>query len=423
MLITCVRREAKNRWERRAPLTPEAVRRLVRKGLEVWVETCVNRIFPDQAYEDAGAKLVADGSKADLILGIKEPEIEHIRENQVHVAFSHTIKGQSYNMGLLQTFLDQQGTLIDYETMRDENGERIIAFGRYAGIAGAVDTLHLLGRKWAQAGTFSGLSKLTMTHAYGTVDALKSALGACQPLEGEPLQVLIVGTGKVGKGCVEVCQWLGLPEISVDQVRKGAVPQGHWYAVAKTEDVFAHREGKPYDKAEFRELGAERYVSVFDQYLGHFNVLLQTNYWENHYPRQLPKSMLLEHRKALPPVIGDISCDIEGSLELTLEATQIDHPGKTYLPLEHRLIDEVSDAGPTIMSIDHLPCELSLDATNDFSKILEVLIPVIAGMDRSKPLATSGMTPLLQDATIVYKGELAPNFETLQVFLDSHQAG
>lgn len=420
MLVTCVRKEAKNRWERRAPLTPDAVKRLIAKGLEIWVESCEVRIFPDEAYAAAGAKMVVDGSAADLILGIKEPLVENIRDHQVHVAFSHTIKGQPYNMGLLQTFLDRQCTLIDYETMRNEAGERVIAFGRYAGIAGAVDSFHLLGKKWSQIGLATDLANITMTHEYGTLEKLKKSLNACQPLQGEPLQVLVVGTGKVSRGCVEVCQWLGLPEVTVEAVKQGNAPAGHWYAVARTEDIFVHRDGQPYDKGEFRHYGETRYRSAFDQYLGKFNLLLQTNYWENHYPRQLPLEMVRTHRASLPPVIGDISCDIEGSLALTLEATQIDLPGMTYLVDEHKLIDGITQDGPTIMSIDHLPCELSTDATNDFSKILESLVPVIAGMDRSKPLDENGLTPLLKAAAIVYKGALTPAYEELQSFLDQH---
>lgn len=418
MLRICIRREAKNAWEKRAPLTPEAVAKLIANGLEIWVESCAVRVFPDSDYQAAGAKIVDDGSQAELILGIKEPSIESIKKSQVHVAFSHTIKGQYYNMGMLQAFLDLQATLIDYETMRDEKGVRVIAFGRYAGIAGAVDSFHLFGRKLELAGKETTFSKVGMTHTYRTVARLKDALTKLQPVQGEPVQVLIVGKGKVGKGCIEVCEWLGLKRISAEEVRLGKAPAASWYALATSKDIYSHLEGKPYDRDEFREFGSDRYRSCFDQYLGKFNVLLQTNYWETHYPYQLPEEMLSEHKNHLPWVIGDISCDIEGSLACTLEATTIDEPGKTYLPEVHELVEGISWKGPTLMSIDHLPCELSEDATNDFSRILEALVPMIAEIDLGATLEQSGMSRLIQEATIVYDGKLTEPYQYLEDFLD-----
>lgn len=414
MLRICIRREEKNAWERRAPLTPQAVKRLVDMGIPIWVEACNVRIFPDQAYAEAGATVVEDGSDAELILGIKEPKMKAIKDAQVHVAFSHTIKAQAYNMDLLQEFLDRQCTLIDYETMRNDQGERVIAFGRYAGVAGAVDTFHLVGQKLAMAGKESSLSKVEMTHTYGDLSQLKQRLSELKPLTGEPVQVLVVGSGKVGKGAIEVCQWLGLPEISHELVKSGEAPAGNWYAVVRTQDIFARKDGGAYDRESFRTHGSEQYESAFHHYLGHFNVLLQTNYWEVHYPKQFPQSMFVQYKDKLPLVIGDISCDIEGSIACTVEATTIDMPGKTYLPENHELVEGVSWDGPVLMSIDHLPCELSLDASNDFSKILESLIPFIAGMDRSKSLQASGMSKLLQDATIVYNGTLTENYNYLE---------
>lgn len=419
MLKTCIRREIKSDWERRAPLTPDAVKGLISKGLPISVEACDVRKFSDRDYEEAGATIVDQCENAELILGIKEPQIEAVQPNQVHVAFSHTIKGQSYNMALLKAFLDQKGTLIDYETMRDTSGTRVIAFGRYAGIAGAVDTFHLAGKKWQQKGIASDLVSLGMTHGFHDLDELSAHLRAMAPLKGEPLKVLIVGTGNVSQGCVEVCQWLGLPSVPIEAVGQGKAPESSWYAVAGTEDIFRKRDGGPYDRAEFREYGAERYENAFTQYLGHFNVLLQTSYWATHYPRQLDFQTLREYRDKLPFMIGDISCDINGSLQCTQLATTIDDPAMTYLPDEEKEVQGISWAGPTIMSIDHLPCELSFDASNDFSRILKSLVPLIAGVSLDKPLHESGMSQLLQDATIVYRGELTPNYKYLEAYLNA----
>ena len=153
MLKTIIRKEHKNQWERRAPLTPEAVKVLTEQGLDIELESCDVRIFSDQEYQDAGAKYPAHPDNAEFVLGIKEPPVDSIKYGQVHLAFSHTIKGQDYNMPLLQKFLDEKATLLDYEPIIDPvTGQRTIAFGRYAGIAGAVDSFHVLGQKLAQKG-------------------------------------------------------------------------------------------------------------------------------------------------------------------------------------------------------------------------------------------------------------------------------
>lgn len=47
-----IRREEKNRWEMRAPLTPAHVKELKKlKDVQVTVQPCTKRIFTDKEYE------------------------------------------------------------------------------------------------------------------------------------------------------------------------------------------------------------------------------------------------------------------------------------------------------------------------------------------------------------------------------------
>ncbi len=408
-----IRQENKNQWERRTPLTPNAVERLRARGIPISVERSPHRIYPDRAYRNAGATLVNHCRAAEVVLGIKEPEVENVLDAQVHIAFSHTIKGQCYNMGLLQRFLDARATLIDYETMKDSSGARLIAFGRYAGIAGAVDSLHVAGKKLALKGRPSAFREIRQTWRYDSLAELEQSLRALKVGPQEP-RILIVGTGNVGRGAEEVCRWLGLPKVEASTLLETQPPAGSWYAVLGTSDIVAHKQGNPYNAQEYREYGSERYKSSFDRYLGKFDILLQTPYWDDTYPRQLSRSRLLRYRDQLPMVIGDISCDIEGSLACTLEETTIDEPAATYLPESHRMRPGISWDGPTIMAIDHLPCELSKDASEHFSRILEMYLPEIAHMDLDQPLEDCGLTPELRDAVIVYRGELTAPYRYLQ---------
>lgn len=78
--------------------------------------------------------------------------------------FSHTAKGQSYNMPLLSKFThSQQGNansnagarLIDYELLTDLNGKRTVAFGWYAGAAGVPEALSALAHDHLEIGVSS----------------------------------------------------------------------------------------------------------------------------------------------------------------------------------------------------------------------------------------------------------------------------
>jgi saccharopine dehydrogenase (NAD+, L-lysine-forming) len=139
-----IRLEDKNAWERRAPLTPDAVRRVSSEGVEVHVERFSRRAFPDEAYAEAGATLSDDVRDCEMVLGIKEMSEDYFRPGGAYFFFSHTIKGQPYNMDMLRSLVDRGCTLMDYERVTDEEGRRLIFFGRYAGLAGMIDTFWTL---------------------------------------------------------------------------------------------------------------------------------------------------------------------------------------------------------------------------------------------------------------------------------------
>ncbi|KAL0154981.1 hypothetical protein M9458_049244, partial [Cirrhinus mrigala] len=87
-------------------------------------------------YEKAGAVIQDDISEASVIIGVKRPPEEKVYPRKTYAFFSHTIKAQEANMGLLDDLLKKEVRLIDYEKMVDANGYRIVAFGQWAGVAG-----------------------------------------------------------------------------------------------------------------------------------------------------------------------------------------------------------------------------------------------------------------------------------------------
>lgn len=130
-LIVGIRREAKNRWERRVPLTPEHVERLAKLGVKVYVQPSSKRVFPDAKYAEAGAVIHEDLAVADIILGVKEVPNAQLIPHKTYLFFSHTHKGQPYNMALLKASMEKKITLVDYELITNSEGRRLVQFSRY----------------------------------------------------------------------------------------------------------------------------------------------------------------------------------------------------------------------------------------------------------------------------------------------------
>ena len=140
-----IRREEKSVWESRAPLAPSHVSRLTRSNVKFVVQPSGIRVFADSEYASAGAEISPDLSSCDLIIGVKEIPENQIMSNKTYMCFSHTHKGQAYNMGKLRRYLESGSSLIDYELLTNNDGQRVVAFGKFAGYAGMINCLHGMG--------------------------------------------------------------------------------------------------------------------------------------------------------------------------------------------------------------------------------------------------------------------------------------
>ena len=172
-----IRREDKNKWETRVPLIPSDVKKIVDRGIEVFLQPSPIRIFSDQEYIDVGAKISEDLSSCSVVLAVKEIPINFIENGKTYVFFSHTIKGQDYNMPLLQKMIDLKTQLIDYEKITNEKDQRLIFFGRHAGLAGMIDSLWALGKRFDYEGLQNPFSKIKKTYEYRGLENAKRQIG------------------------------------------------------------------------------------------------------------------------------------------------------------------------------------------------------------------------------------------------------
>ncbi len=420
-----IRREDKSRWEARAPLSPQDMRQLTDAGLQFQVQAAPLRRFSDHEYRTAGAEIVEDLRACPIILGVKEIPPALLERGKTYLFFSHTIKGQPANMPMLRRLLELGCTLIDYERIVDDAGRRLVFFGRYAGLAGMIDTLWALGRRLEHEGLANPFTQVRRAYEYDDLAHARRELAELGehirrdglPARFLPLIVGFAGYGNVSGGAQEIYDLLPTCTLRPDELATAAPdPRVCYKVVFREEDmVEPTAPGAAFGLHDYYQY-PEKYRAKFYPHVRHLTALVNCIYWEPKYPRLLTLPQLRELWSSRPRlrVIGDITCDIDGSVECTVKATEPGDPVYVYEPQTGQVRDGLIGAGPVVLAVDILPCELPIDATKYFGQSLSPFLPALAQADLSKPLAESGLPPTLQRATIVYKGELTEPYRYLE---------
>ncbi len=429
-----IRREDKNAWERRVPLSPTDIGALNRTdGIEFSLQPMPNRAFSDAEYMAVGATIDENLTGCDVILAIKEMPLDFFRKKLTYVFFSHVIKGQDYNMPMLQRIMDLGCNLIDYEKITDDKNFRLVFFGSEAGQAGMIDTLWLLGRRLTALGISNPFIGVRQAIDYRTLTAAESAIETVGqdinangvPDEIHPVIFGFAGYGNVSKGAQGILHNLPVIEISPEELLNP--PDGlldskkHVYQVVFKEEHMVDPKD-PENQFVLQDYydHPEKYNGVFAKFIPHLTVLMNCIYWSEDYPRLFTK----EHAKELysggqPKLvaIGDISIDVEGAVEVSLKATDSGNPVYVYDVDSGNAVDGVEGNGPAILAVDNLPCELPREASSRFSGTLKPFIPDLANADFSQDLDSIDLRPSLKRAVIVHKGKLTPDFEYITEFL------
>ncbi len=432
--VVGLRREDKNPWERRVPLIPEHVAGLVQDGIEVLVQKSDLRAIPEEEYLRVGAKIVEDLSPCQTVFAVKEIPVSLLRQGKTYVFFSHTIKGQEHNMPLLRRIMDLGCQLIDYEKMVDEKGRRLVFFGKYAGLAGMIDTLWALGQRLEKERIPTPFSSIQRATSYADLAAAEAAIaqaGRQIAVDGLPSALCplvfgFTGYGHVSQGSQMILKHLPTEIISPEELaalfRQGASPKkDRVYQVVFREEHMA--EPKDADgRFELQDYyqHPEKYRSRFESYLPYLSVLVNCIYWEARYPRLVTKSYLKKTPQLRLRVIGDISCDIGGAIECNVQCMDPGNPVFTYDPLTDCVQAGCLTTGPIVLSVDNLPAELPREASREFSTALCPFVAEIAQADMSVGWDACKLSEPIKKAMIVYQGKLMPNFRYLEKFL-SHR--
>jgi alpha-aminoadipic semialdehyde synthase len=428
-----LRYEDRFKMERRVSIIPKHVEKLSKKyGLEFYVETSAKRIFSDKEFETAGAKIVDNVNNIPVIFGVKEMPLDIFQPNHTYIFFSHTIKGQTYNMPALKKMVEQKVNLIDYEKVRDEHGRRTIFFGKYAGFAGMINTLWALGLRLKEKGIRTPFEHLMQSHKYNSLDEAKTAISKVGmeivknglPSDLTPLVLGITGYGNVANGAQEILSLLPVKEISPKELLKlnkdKTLPNNVLYKVIFKEWHLATPidDTNTFDLQDYYQ-HPEKYKGTFEQYIDKLTVLINAMYWDKRYPKLITNEYLKEYYNSNHKlqVIGDITCDPKGSIECTTDCTTIENPLFVFDTNTGQYKYGVSGEGIVIMGVDILPSELPRESSIGFSDALFDYVNDIVTCDYSDSYQDLKLPAPIKRALILHNGNFTPEFKYMEEYI------
>jgi len=429
-----IRHEDKYLMERRSAITPEHAKKLIAKGLEVIVESSEKRIFKDDEYKAVGTKVVNDISASPVVFGVKEMPLDIFENQKTYIFFSHTIKGQEYNMPLLKRMIEKKINLIEYEKIADDKGKRLIFFGRFAGLAGMINSLWSYGLRMKEMGIETPFLDIKQSHQYDSLEEAKEAIKKVGirireeglPAELKPMVIGITGYGNVARGAMEIADLLPIIEISPDELemldQNQNLPSNVVFRVTFKEmhlSKLIDSDASSFNLNDYYN-HPEKYENQFEQYIPHLTILMNCMYWDDRYPRIVTKEYLKKlYAKGEPKlkVIGDVTCDPDGSIEATHKGTEIEDPVFVYNPKTDQPQMGFNGDGLLIMAVDILPSELPRDASKAFGDALVDYIPAITQCDYSENFENLELPAPIKRALILHNGEFTPDYKYMKDFL------
>ena len=429
-----IRAEDKNKWEQRSTLVPSDLQKIQQQEpFNLLIEKSAKRYFKETDFIQAGAEACQGMEKGEIIFGVKEIPEEKIIDGKVYLFFSHTIKGQRENMPMLRRLMKSGSTLIDYEKITDEQGRRKVFFGPFAGDAGAIDIMWLLGENWNAKGINTIFSDIKQALNYDSVaDAKKQITEIGKQLSNspfpesiEPVLIGILGYGNVSQGAQGIFECLPHEYIAPQNLKSffesGQARRDKVYlTVFKEEDLVESKSGQVFDLQDYYDY-PDKYQAKFSPYLAYLTILVNATYWEARYPKFVTwedlKVLFTLNKSTKLAAIADITCDINGSIECNVKSTDSGDPAYRVLPVQHTTGDGYIGEGIILLAVDNLPAELPRDASEYFSAALSPFVPGILRADFSKPLAESGLPPEIINAVIVYNGQLSEHYLYLSKYL------
>lgn len=393
-------REGKIPVDRRSPLSPTQAQQvsLQYENVQVKCQHSLIRCFSDEEYLEVGIPVEEELEDCDILFGVKEVPIKELIPNKTYFFFSHTIKQQPHNRKLLQAILQKKIRLVDYECLTDLQGNRLIAFGRYAGIVGAYNGILAYGLKYH-------LFDLRRARDCFDLADLKTEFSK---VKLPRIKIIVTGGGRAANGAIEVLEGMRIQRVTPKEILEKEFDQPV-YAQLRSADYHKRKRDGGFDAKEFYAT-PHIYESTFLTYAQKADLLIAAAFWKPTAPALFTREDM-QHKDFKVRVIADITCDIGGSIPSTKRPSTIDDPVYDYNPWEDKVALPFSDRKfVSVMAVDNLPCELPRDASKDFGKeIVQKILPGLLGKDKDAIIAR---------ATIAEHGRLTPPFQYLKQYVE-----
>ena len=390
-------KEGKHPADNRVALTPAQCKWIHKQtaGVKIVVQSSPHRCFTDKEYSRAGVEVKEDISGCDIFFGIKEVPVDMLLPGKTYLFFSHTRKKQPKNQQLLRAIVEKRITLIDYECLEHEDGQRIIGFGFFAGVVGAHNGLMAYGKR-------TGLYNLERVYQQRSFrELIHTYFGLRIP----NVKIAVTGSGRVAHGILEIMNLVGIHEVEPDEYvsRRFAYPV---YTQLKGADLYRHKQTGTYTRVDFHE-HPDQYACTFLPYSMQTDILLNGVYWDETMPRLFEKEAIGSDRFIIQ-TIADITDDANGSVPINLGDQTIDDPVYGVNRKSFKKTAPYQEGSVDIIAVGNLPNELPRDASRYFG---EQLIKYIL-----EDLIKDG-SPMIKRATIVDQGKLTPPYEYLKDYV------
>lgn len=367
-------RERKNPPDKRVVLSPALCQQVFQKheDAEIIVEPSPIRIFTDKEYSDAGITVADEMDNCDVLLGVKEVPIEALVPNKKYFFFSHTIKKQPYNRDLLRAILAKNIELYDHEVITNQNGQRLVAFGRYAGIVGAYNGIRAYGLKY----------KLFDIPKAENLKDQKALVNELNKIRLPNIKILLTGRGRVGNGSKEMLDAMNLRKVNVSEYLSDEFDEPVYCQIDASE-YNKRKDGVRGNKADFFE-NPHEYKSNFFRFAKVTDFYIAGHFFGDGAPYLYTREDA-KHPDFKIKVVADVSCDIDGPVATTFRPSTIANPIYGYEPKSETEIDFKDPKAIAVMAVDNLPAELPRDASDGFGEAFsKYVIPAFFNGDKDE---------------------------------------
>jgi len=396
--------------ENRVPFSPTQISYLLNKfsNLKIIVQPSKRRCFKDKDYLGAGAQITNNLSTANIIFGVKEVDISTLVKDKIYLFFSHTSKVRQYigqlikdkaiiyKKELLKEVIKKNITLIDYENVRDASGEgyRYLGFGRFAGIIGTYNTLNLYLKLYNK-------QPLPRAFEINNYEQIKKLINK---QNFNKLKILLTGSGRASKGAIEMLKHANIRQVSANDYLNKKYDEAVFSNISPTKHV-ERKDGKASSDQDYI-LNPHEYNSKVKNYLFDTDMFIACHYWDSKLPKLFSPKQTKEFKSL--KIIGDVTCDINGSVPTTIRSTSIAKPYYSINTISMKEI-KLGNKGIAVMAVDNLPSELPREASEEFgSSVISEILPYLIDKDDGR----------INRATTASNGKFFSKFTYLNDFIN-----